>query len=320
MGEDRGPLVVFIGGDSCILGASMDMGRYTVLFLDTDIRTSDRVPECSFELVAEDVVKGEGAGGNLNLARVCFKKEMERIAPHILGRSLVVLVSTMEGATSVAGAVEINTLLMRVGLPSLVVLIGKNGPRDPSERALNLSGLLLKGPLRPGITVNLDTGDQIEGHNGKYMTVKGLEDSLKNLFRGIEEPSSIRVSPLAWNILREDGGPFLIGSWLIDKGRPSQDDPISKRYPSISILEVDRESTTSEINDFISKHLGDKEDIHMGILEGNPPEGKWRITSIFPSGENPTNMDEGRNQGRFSNMEDILASIEGHDFSPQRGL
>ncbi len=185
MGEDKGPLVVFIGGDSCILGASMDMGRYSVIFLDTDIRTSERVPESSFELVAEDVVKGEGTGGNLNLARVCFKKEMETIAPHILGRSLVILISTMEGATSVAGAVEINTLLMRVGLPSLVVLIGKNGSREPSERALNLSSLLLKGPLRPGVTVNIATSDQIEDQNGRCMTLQGLEDSLKNLLMAL---------------------------------------------------------------------------------------------------------------------------------------
>jgi hypothetical protein len=223
----------------------------------------------------------------------------------------------MEGATSLAGAVEINSLLMNVGLPSMVILIAGNGTRKPSERALKLSNLLLIGPLRPGLTVDLGR-EGVEDHEN--ITISDLERSLNQLLKGVEGPSSVRIPPIAWNLLREDGGPYIIHTWLIDRRGGIPDDKMPRKYPSVNVLEVDMETTTSEINEFVTRYLGDEQGAHMGIIEGSPPEGKWMITSVHPAIERQPWTDDGRRPGRINDIEEILTLTGGLDISPNLGL
>jgi hypothetical protein len=320
MGEKSKPLVIFIGGDSCRLGSNLDLDNNEVLFLDTDLRTESRVRKGRFFLVADEVVKGEGCGGNLNLARVCFKKEMERIGGFILGRSLLIIVCSMEGATSVAGAVEINSLMIRVGLPSLVLMIGSFGIRNPSERSLNLSNLLITGPLRPGVRLDLapeeEDHDLIEGS----IKVKKLQQILTDILKGVEGPTSVRIPPIAWNLLRENGGPFRVGSSTFDKGKGTKMFRMKDTSPTINVLEVGISTTTNEVRDFVSSYFGDAEGVHLGLIEEESLGDSWRLTSIYPSIEESSGMDEGKGPGRFRDMDEIMAQADLPDISPHRGL
>ncbi len=318
MGNERGPLVLFMGGHSCEFGTGMDLSGFEVLYLDTDIRTRDRVELDSFLLVGEDIVKGEGSGGNLNLARACFKKDMEEIAPRILGRPLVLIVTNMEGSTSTAGAVEINSLLIKVGLPSLVLQLGKIGLREPSERALNLSHLLISGPLRPGVVMDISSDDDPDPRKGQMMTSDELQGSIKQILRAEGDSASIKLPSIAWNILRESAMPFRLVFRSVDRDSKNVDDSRIES-PSINILEVDGSSTTSEINEFINDFAGNMEGIHMGIIEGDPPQGNWLLTSIIPSPANKTPPVDSIPRG--PNNPDSLADLLGEtDISPRTGL
>jgi hypothetical protein len=318
MGNERGPLVIFIGGQSCEFASRIDLSGFEVLYADTDIRTRDRVVPDSFILVGEDIVKGEGSGSNLNLARACFKKDMEEIASKILGRPLVLIISYMEGATSTAGAVEINSLLMKVGLPSIVLQLGRIGLSEPSERALNLSHLLLGGPLRPGAVIDVSWDGDHDSRRGKTMTPFELEKSIKHILKADGDSASIKVPSIAWNILRESGTPFLLNFRSLDRGSERVIDQ-GVATPSINILEVDGSTTTHDINEFITGFAGNAEGVNMGIIEGDPPEGKWLLTSIIPSPVSKPPPDDRIPRGP-DNMDSILELLGNPDISPRTGL
>jgi hypothetical protein len=89
--------------------------------------------------------------------------------------------------------------------------------------------------------------------------------------------------------------------------------------PSINILEVDGSTTTNDINEFITGFAGNAEGVNMGIIEGDPPEGKWLLTSIIPSPVSKPPADDRIPRGP-DNMDSILELLGNPDISPRTGL
>ena len=147
----RSPLLVVIGSRSARMVHGSEMAKGSdLLVLDTDSRTERSFPDLNVVTVGSRIVKGEGSGGNMNLARACFRIDMERIAPMILGRPLVMVIAATDGATGIAGAVELSSLLVKVGLPSFTFLLHEEGPQGSGVDPLRIASMLLDGPLRPG--------------------------------------------------------------------------------------------------------------------------------------------------------------------------
>ena len=177
----RGPLAVCTGGSACRIGASLIQARTEVLLLDTDSRSIDDADQDRVMLVGQKMVNGEGSGGNLNLARTCFRMDLEQIAVRILGRPLVMFLADMGGATSIAGTVEMNSLLTKVGSPSVVILFHDQGAASLSNRSQEMMMALLSGPLRPGIMLNLDHGGSTNGPEEGKMSKQDLLESMSCL-------------------------------------------------------------------------------------------------------------------------------------------
>jgi hypothetical protein len=236
---------------------------------------------------------------------------MEEIATKVLGRPLVIILSDIEGATSVAGAVEINSLLVRVGLPSMVLLMVSYGQRKPSERLSSMANVLLDGPLRPGAMVELKEDSTEE----TGMTVTDILEGIRILSRGCSRDATVQVPATSLNLLRESGGPF--GFELIRYQKNSKVTPKIEPSPppSVMVMEVDKETTTIEMNEFLSSVKADGEGVHIGIIESEHSNGEWSFAILRPNTSTGEKHDS-TPLGEMMSPEDILSSIGDMDMSP----
>jgi len=304
--SNRRPLLVLIGGAASKLGSGLQWEGIDILFMDTDSRTSSVRGTGEFVLVGEHLVGGEGAGGNLNLARACFKQEMERLAPMILGRPMVIIGAHVGGSTSLAGAVEFNSLLSRVGHPSLTILFRDLPGSSPSPRAAALAELLLKGPLKPGAVMDVD-GDVPE--NGPIFGKDRLFHALRSLLMSSTESASISVPAVAWNLLREGGPQFSISSWELDPSGSGWPELPSLSPPSIVSVDVDIRASIDRIKELLGSGILSREGVHLGMNERSV-RGNWLIVTVSPVEIDNTNDDRIQNAPDREGVEAVLSSLE----------
>ncbi len=314
----KGPLMVCIGGNSCRIGSSFGPRGSNILFLDTDRRSVSDEMDLSL-LVGEDVVAGEGSGGNLNLARACFKKQMEDIAPIVLGRPLVMILADIEGATSIAGAVEINSLLVKVGLPSLIVLIIEEGLRKATQRSRDMARVLVNGPLSPGVKVTL-TGEDPETSENGQLSHQELMDSLQMINRAVSRSAIVQLPPMSWNLLKESGSSFDLS--ILEFMKDGQPPRVLDRIhtPSSIVIEVDRTATTTEVNELLASATGGSEGVNIGITEG--PEGttSWRLVMISPFIQDVQTGSDRSGAGTIRSFDEMMRSIDMEDITPDTSL
>ncbi len=252
------PLMIGIGGRSVDILSTLDLGDDSdLLILDTDARTEKRFPDMKTITVGRNIVNGEGSGGNMNLARACFKMGMEDIAPLILGRPLVVVAASTVGATGIAGAVEICSLLTKVGLPSFSFLLHEETEGGGGMDPLKIASILLDGPLRPGCIL-VRGGSQGSTEKDPF----GLSSTLPYILSGAGNGSDFPLQPLSWSSLREDGGPFEIGPINI----PSNTGRIDLLVPALVSLRVPSELTTEEVRTIIESAFGHFEALDMALI------------------------------------------------------
>jgi hypothetical protein len=273
--------------------------------IDTDSRTLKDHLDHSL-LVGYDIVNGEGTGGNLNLARACYRKDMELVGQNVLGRPLVIIVADCEGSTSVAGAVEVNSLLVKVGLPSLTLLIVADGVRKTSPKTRNMAQILLEGPLRPGI--DLDISDEA-------IDDEGLLRSLELIYRASSRKAEIQVPGMVWNLLRQKGGPFIIRHRKMEMGEPDPD-PLTIGDPSVMVINVDKGTTSDEVKDFTKATFGNTENLNFGILEDGE-HNSWEIAIITPGAQNPLHGDQPQSGAPMRSQEEIMNMLVSEVFEPR---
>jgi hypothetical protein len=250
-------LLVGIGGKAASILSSISLNDdLDMLILDTDQRTENRFEDLQTVIVGKNVVNGEGSGGNMNLARACFKMDMEHIAPMILGRPLVMVVLSTDGATGIAGAVEVCSLLIKVGMPSFSILLHEESNLTGGIDPLHMASMLLDGPLRPGCIVlkGMAAGSSVKDPFG-------IASTLPLLLSGAGSGPDFPLTSVSWNLLREDGGPFEMGAIedLSVSGR------IEVGAPSIVSLKVPLGLTTDEVRSVVDASFGHIEGLHLAL-------------------------------------------------------
>jgi len=251
------PLLLGIGGGGA-RAVSFFPGSdgYQIMALDTDSRTEERYPDLRLITVGSRLVRGEGTGGNMNLARACFRVDLEEIAPIIIGRPLVMMVSSCSGSTGLAGSVELSQLLSKVGMPFFNILL--HGPEqvkggmDP----LQLASILLDGPLRPGIIMEEKT--EGSGQRDPF----GINEPVDMILRASKRSGPFHIPSGAWEGLREDGGPFEIGTMEL----PSPCSELAMKAPAVVSMMVPESMSTEEVKRIVSMAFGRGEEVSIGML------------------------------------------------------
>lgn len=301
----KGPLLICLGGNTIRKCSPLAEKDIDILMVDTDSRALKDHLDHSL-LVGYDIVNGEGTGGNLNLARACYRKDMELIGQNVLGRPLVIIVADCEGSTSVAGAVEINSLLVKVGLPSLSLLLVSDGVRKTSSKTRNMAQILLEGPLRPGI--NLDISEET-------IDDEGLLRSLELIYIASSRSAEIQIPGMVWNLLRQKGGPFIIRHRKMERDEPDPD-PLTVGDPSVMVINVDKGTTSEEVKDFMKGTFGSAEGINFGILETGE-KNSWEMAIITPGGQKDIQGDQPQSNVPMRSHEDIMNMLGSEVFEPR---
>jgi len=262
---ERSPLLVVVGGRSAriVHGADIIKGS-EILVLDTDSRTERSYGDLNVVTVGARLVKGEGSGGNMNLARACFRIDMERIAPMVLGRPLVIVLATTDGATGIAGAVEISSLLVKVGMPSFTFLLHEEGFQGSGVDPLRIASVLLDGPLRPGCI--LLSGSSPESSQEDPF---GLDLVVPHLLRASSSGEGIPAPQMAWQALRDDGGPFEVGPIEL----PDTPGRLDISTPALVSLIVPEGMTNTEVRSRIGSAFGNSEGVHFALFSAPGTEG-----------------------------------------------
>jgi hypothetical protein len=257
MESSRKPILVAIGGEAADIISGLDLGPDTErLVIDTDHRTATRYSDLSPLIIGKRVVNGEGSGGNMNLARACFKMDMEEIAPIVLGRPLVMMLSSTEGATGIAGAVEISSLLVKVGMPAFSFLLHDPGPKRGGMDPLHIASMLLDGPLRPGCIL-MKGSSNISNSKDPY----GLTGTIPYFLEVVKGVQGFVLPPTCWAMLRDDGGPFEMGPIEIDDVLHG----IEIKAPAVIALHVPEVWTTERVRSTLDPLFGQIEGMHLGI-------------------------------------------------------
>jgi hypothetical protein len=255
--ENRKPLLIAIGGEAADVVSSIDIGTGNeMLVIDTDSRTAKRHPQLSTMIVGFKMVKGEGAGGNMNLARACFKMDMKDIAPRILGRPLVMIISSTEGSTGIAGAVEISSLLIKLGMPAFSFLLHDRSKKSSGVDSLHIASMLLDGPLRPGCILIKDSGERSMSHDPF-----GLSPTIPYFLSSTKRAQGFLLSPTCWSLLRDDGGPFEIGPIEMDE----EVRKMNFMVPAVVSLNVPEDWSTETVRNVLESAFGQKEGLHLGL-------------------------------------------------------
>ncbi|MGA1866595.1 MAG: hypothetical protein ACMUFK_03920, partial [Thermoplasmatota archaeon] len=254
----RSPLLVVLGGRTARSIRNIDMGAdVEVLVMDTDARTERNFPQMNVVTIGSRIVQGEGSGGNMNLARACFRLDMDRIAPLVLGRPLVVLLASTEGATGIAGAVEVSSLLTTVGMSCFSFLLHEDNVKGAGVDPLRIASTLLDGPLRPGCII---VGGQSPCSSPEEPF--GLRPVLPLILQSASNSRGLPAPQSTWAVLREDGGPFSVGLLSIPSN-PSRTD-ISP--PALVSLRVPEGMTNMEVRSRLGSAFPDPEGIHFAII------------------------------------------------------
>jgi hypothetical protein len=178
-----------------------------------------------------------------------------------------------------------------------------------SNKTSNMADILLGGPLKPGVKVEIDE-DKV--------TKEDLLTTIEMTYRSASRKADIQIPSMVWNLLREDDGPFELLHRSIERGVDNADPlPISK--PSLINIEVDEGTTADEVKDFISGSFGNLENIHFGILEGGK-EGYWTISMIHPIGKNSTHSEHSLPNPQMRSFDEMMDIIARDDFGPGRDL
>jgi len=231
-----------------------------ILVLDTDSRTERSFSDLNVVTVGSRLVKGEGSGGNMNLARACFRIDMERIAPMVLGRPLVMVIAATDGATGIAGAVELSSLLLKVGLPSFTFLLHEEGPQGSGVDPLRVASILLDGPLRPGCIL---LSGSVPGST--LQDPYGLESVIPHLLRASSDDEGFPAPMAAWIELRDDGGPFEAGPIELSEA------PVRLEIspPALVSLLVPEGMTNTEVRSRIGSAFGSSEGVHFALFSSS---------------------------------------------------
>ncbi len=249
----RRPLIIGLGGKGAQLASEMEnFPEIDTLILDTDSRTEKRFPHSHVFTVGNRLVNGEGTGGNMNLARACYKMDMESIAPLVLGRPVVFLISSMDGSTGLAGSVEIGMLLIKVGMPAFTILLHEQGTTRGGFDPMHMASVLLDGPLRPGCIVKVGSGSE------RY---DDLAAKLHLILKGCDIGVEFHITPGTWLDMRNDGGPFSLE--MMELGQPFQ--KISIDPPGALSLSIPDTMTTTDVRSMIGSILGDTTGIGLAM-------------------------------------------------------
>ncbi|MGA1848749.1 MAG: hypothetical protein ACMUHB_05345 [Thermoplasmatota archaeon] len=250
------PLLLAIGRGGAHAASNLPSSdSFQVVILDTDSRTRERYPGMQVIDVGGKLVRGEGAGGNMNLARACFKVDMENIAPVVIGRPLVMIMSSCSGATGIAGSVEISQLLAKVGMPFFNILLHSPGQKMGGLDPLHLASILLDGPLRPGMIV---TGrEDADDTNDPF----GMNRPVSLLLSVSGRSDPFHIPPKPWADMREDGGPFELG--FLELVEPYTRMVVTP--PAVVSLQVPQKMPTGDVKAMVETTFGSYERVSLGM-------------------------------------------------------
>ncbi len=191
--ESGSPLLIGLGGVGSDLVAMVDPGSGAdLLLIDTDHRVAKRHPALRALIIGEDIVRGEGCGGNKNLGRACFRRDMGHIIQEVNGHSPVVLVCGAGGGTGLPGAAEIALMLSGSGTPRFSFVLGHRIPLSGGLDPMAVASVLLEGPLSPGsLVTTAPEGSTLESGQMSFQT---LAWSLGIFMRCMSDGAVSRIS------------------------------------------------------------------------------------------------------------------------------
>ncbi len=258
------PLVIGLGGAGCDLVASLERCGYETLLVDTDRRSEKRHPGSEVMIIGKELVSGEGCGGNMNLGKACFKTGMEELLPRITKSRPILTVSYPGGGTGTPGAVEISTMLDRFKLPHFNFLICRRGPSTGGMDPFGMGEYLLKGPLRPGSLVSVDTKIGPPSIEDESMLARAV-----HLIASSSSPTAHNVLPISsWGELAGSETP--IRSYLLEFNTTSPPlfDP---EQPVTLSLSVPQGISNDELMEVVGRILPRESKRAVGVTFADPP-------------------------------------------------
>ncbi len=291
------PLVIGLGGAGCDLVASLERCGYETLLVDTDRRSERRHPGSEVMIIGKDLVSGEGCGGNMNLGKACFKTGMEELLPRITTHRPILTVSYPGGGTGTPGAVEISTILDRFKLPHFNFLVCRKGPSTGGMDPFGMGEYLLKGPLRPGSLVSVDTKIGPPSIEDESILARAV-----HLIASTSSSAAHNVLPISsWGELAGSETP--IRSYLLESN-PDVPSPIFDReQPVILSLSVPQGISNDELMEVVGRILPPGSKRAVGVIFADPP-----ITAVIlhPGGVIPSTT----SQSPYQPPPDLMGILE----------
>ncbi len=270
-GEEGGPVLIGIGGLGVEIASRLrGVPQSCVMMIDTDRRSQDKIGISNVRIVGRNILGGEGCGGNLNMARACFRKEMEDLATAFLPRSPVILLSSSGGATGLAGSAEIGGMLVRTDRPSFSVLV-KGSIEQSISDTTHIATVMLDGPLRPGCLLSLQ-GVQ-EGGGDTFREVSTEEDLvafLEAMLVVFSKDAPLPMDISALQALRKEGGVLMIHHFMGDDLEYVPQLPPPRTGTELVLIGVGRGATVEMMRKLSRALLDGRQDTHIGfyLLDG----------------------------------------------------
>ncbi len=265
-----GPLIIGLGGVGAAVAAAAGPGA---LMIDTDLSTRDRYKDNRVLVLGQALLRGEGAGRNLKMGMIAFRSGMEPIIGEMAGHAPVLIVSGTEGGTGLAGAVEINSVLGRSGIPRFTFLVAGSAHEADASRE-SIAAALLAGPLHPGAMVRDEGGS--------------VARALRMFARASERSPGIRLTPEAWARIATVKGTFHLEVQDIsvaEIGGASIGAGAIPRGITIASVQAPATMASGEIRKAVENVFGGSEIIGVGIVE-TAEGGRLTIASLSePRGE-----------------------------------
>ncbi len=269
-GDMGGPILIGIGGLGVDLSSRLEgIPSSQVMMVDTDRRSKDKAGRYDLRIVGTDIVGGEGSGGNLNLARACFRKDMEDLATTFLPRSPVIILSSSGGATGLAGSAEIGGMLVRTDRPSFSVLV--RGRMEQSITDTNqIATVMLDGPLRPGCLVSLGACDERHDTFEEVRSEEVLISFLGALLKVFSGDAPLPMDISALQALRREGGVHKVHYFGADEMERVHHIPPPRNGTELVLIGVGRETTVERMRKLTGTLMEGRPETHIGFypLEG----------------------------------------------------
>jgi hypothetical protein len=282
----RRPLVIGIGGVGCSLASDIDPSGFDVVCIDTDIRTRQRIKNTL--IIGEDMVQGEGCGGNMTLGKAVFRRSLDLLRVIISEHSPVFTISSMGGGTGIPGVVELNQVLRTSVIPCFNIVVVEEIGNDAGLHARALANIFLAGPLCPGSLIPLRSGEE-EGLKGSTLsTGSELNRAVSLIASASSQAANVVVPGAVWHIFAREMRPFsisILDLLSIDSLPESGPSSGSGEGQTLMIVEMPVNLSNTDTEKIMESLGAGSRDTHLGLTENPGRGGGITVVSIGLSGD-----------------------------------